>query len=449
MTINVSDFLIKELSLVYKEKKIDISGIFQELNIYDSIFLPCVHGNIVILDAKGLTEELSLDGSENLIVNIQKNKFGSSDDPLTFKKVFRIFKQANRKNVNLTSEAYILHFISEEYILSEQLRVTQSYENTYGNIATSILKEYLNVNLDREIKNGGLFSETIGMKKVVIPNLHPIDAIDWCAKRSLDENESPTFLFFENANGYNFINLAKLLLNSPIAKLNFIPKNIALGDKAEETAFLGVKNFKVLSQFDFLKNVQTGVYAGKFIGFDPITRTIAQREISFDDHYYTMKHSNKTPNLTIVKNKVGKENIEMFDAKQSVYLFGYYRKENEYINENDPESLNFVDDPYKYIFQRKAIIQNFLTQRVQVLLPGNFSITSGVNVELLVPKLGERLKDDDNYDKSLYGKYLIIAAHHSIKPTLHEVVIECASDSTNRESGVIKTAIVDDARYYA
>lgn len=449
MTVNVSGFLIKELSLVYKEKRLDISGLFQELNIYDSILLPCMHGNIVMIDAKGLTDELTLDGSENLIVNIQKNEFGNANDALTFKKVFRIFKQTNRKNVNLTAEAYILHFISEEYILSEQLRVTQSYENTYGNIASSILEDYLGVNLKREIEKGGLFSNTIGMRKIVIPNLHPIDAIEWCAKRSLDENESPTFLFFENMNGYNFVNLAKLLLNSPIAKLNFIPKNISLGDKAEEVAFLGVKDFKVLTQYDFLKNVQNGVYAGKFIGFDPITRTIAQREISFDDHYYTMKHSNKVPNLSVVKNKLGKENIEMFDAKQSVYVFGYYRNENEYINENDPESLNFVDDPYKYIFQRKAIIQNFLTQRVQVLLPGNFSITSGVNVELLVPKLGERLKDDDNYDKSLYGKYLVIAAHHSIKPTMHEVVIECASDSSNRELGVFRTATVDDARYYA
>lgn len=449
MTVNVSGFVIKELVLVYKEKKVDISGLFQELNIYDSILLPCMHGNIVILDAVGLTEKLSLDGSENLIVNIQKNEFGDAKDDLTFRKVFRIYKQTNRKNVNQTSEAYILHFISEEFILSEQLRVTQAYKDPYSKIAISILEDYLNVDIRREVQNGGLFGESIGLKSVVIPNLHPIDAIDWCAKRSLDENESPTFLFFENNKGYNFVNLSKLLSNSPIAKLNFVPKNISLGDKAEETSFLGVKDFKVLSQFDFLKNVQNGVYAGKFIGFDPITRTIAQREITFDDHYYTMNHANRVPNLTVVENKIGKNNTQMFDAKQSVYVFGYYRKENDYINENDPESLNFVDDPYKYVFQRKAIIQNFMNQRVQLLIPGNFAITSGVNVELLVPKRGERLKDDDNYDSTLYGKHLVIAAHHCIKPTLHEVVIECASDSSNRESGVIKTAIVDDARYYA
>ena len=59
MTVNVSGFVIKELILVYKEKKLDVSGLFSELNIYDSILLPCMHGNIVILDALGLTEKLS------------------------------------------------------------------------------------------------------------------------------------------------------------------------------------------------------------------------------------------------------------------------------------------------------------------------------------------------------------------------------------------------------
>ncbi len=59
MTSAVSNFVIKELSLVYKDKKIDISGLFQELNIHDSILLPCVHGNVVILDSRGLTDKLA------------------------------------------------------------------------------------------------------------------------------------------------------------------------------------------------------------------------------------------------------------------------------------------------------------------------------------------------------------------------------------------------------
>jgi hypothetical protein len=309
------------------------------------------------------------------------------------------------------------------------------------------MKDYLDIDIDKQIEDGGLFVESEGLKKVAIPNLHPIDAIDWCAKRCLDINESPSFLFFENNKGYNFVSLSTLLSIAPVASLNFTPKNINLGDKTEETQFLGIKDFKVLSQFDFLKSVQNGVYAGKFIGFDPITRTIAQREITFDDHYNTGEHGNKVANLAVVENVKGLNNTQMFDAKQSVYVFGYYRKDNEFINEKDPESLNYVDDPYKYIFQRRAIVQNLMTQRVQVVLPGNFQITSGVNVKLLVPKLGQFLKNEDNLDKSLYGNHLVIATHHCIQPNKHEVVIEAASDSSNREYGILSSKPIRDAEY--
>jgi hypothetical protein len=406
-----------------------------------------MHGNIVIVDSRGLTDTLALDGSENLIVDIRKNKTDGSESSFTFKKVFRIFRQSNRKNLNQNSEAYVLHFISEEYILSEQLRVNQSYVDTYSDIALSIMQNYLDIDVEKQFDDGAIYGASEGLKKITIPNLHPIDAIDWCAKRSLDNNESPSFLFFENNKGYNFVSLSTLLSIPPVASLNFTPKNLNLGDKTEETQLMGIKDFKVLSQFDFLKSVQNGVYAGKFIGFDPITRTIAQREITFDDHYYTGEHGNKIPNLAVVDNRKGLNNTQMFDAKQSVYVFGYYRQENEYINENDPESLTFVDDPYKYIFQRRAIIQNFMNQRIQATLPGNFQITSGVNVKLLVPKFSQKLNNEDNLDKSLYGNHLIIATHHCIQPNKHEVVIEAASDSSNREYGVLKTTPIEDSDY--
>jgi hypothetical protein len=448
MTSKASDFVIKELSLVYKQKKVDISGLFQELNIYDSIFLPCLHGNIVVVDAKSLTEKLSLDGSESLIVNVQKEKNDKENDAFIFNKVFRVFKQSNRKNINQTSEAYILHFISEEFILSEQQKVSKSFKEKYSEIAKSILEEYLDISIDNELYKGGTFSESVGLKKIVIPNLSPIDAVDWCAKRSLDESESPSFLFFENNNAYNFTTLSQLLSARSVAQLNFLPKNISLLDNQQTNELYGVKEFKVLNQYDFLENVQNGVYAGTFIGFDPITRTIAKRQITFDDHYYTTEHGNQKPNLTVVENKKGQYNTEMYDAKQSVYVFGYYRKENDYINENDPESLNYVDDPYKYIFQRKAIFQNLMSQRVQVLLPGNFELTSGVNVDLLVPKRSEAISNEDFYDRSLYGKYLIIASHHCISPTKHEVVFEAVSDSSNKETEIMRTSPIINEDYF-
>ena len=65
-----TDFVINELSLVTKGGKIDLSNLYEELNIFDSIYKDHLSGNIVIQDATGLNENLVLNGTEILLVII-------------------------------------------------------------------------------------------------------------------------------------------------------------------------------------------------------------------------------------------------------------------------------------------------------------------------------------------------------------------------------------------
>jgi hypothetical protein len=58
------------LALVTKIGIIDLTGMFEELNIFDSIFNPCMTGTILIRDAKGLSNKLSFDGSEILLIEM-------------------------------------------------------------------------------------------------------------------------------------------------------------------------------------------------------------------------------------------------------------------------------------------------------------------------------------------------------------------------------------------
>ena len=94
-----TDFSINELTIVTKQGNIDVSGIYEEINIYDSILTPCMSGSIVIRDAVGLSTNLLFDGSEFLLINI-----GKEDDELSIKRAFRIYKQSERKGQNQSSE---------------------------------------------------------------------------------------------------------------------------------------------------------------------------------------------------------------------------------------------------------------------------------------------------------------------------------------------------------
>ena len=79
------------LSLVTKIGIIDLTGMFEELNIFDSIFNPCMTGSILIRDAKGLSNKLSFDGSEILLIEM-----GKTENQAIIKKSFRVYKQSSR-----------------------------------------------------------------------------------------------------------------------------------------------------------------------------------------------------------------------------------------------------------------------------------------------------------------------------------------------------------------
>jgi hypothetical protein len=429
--ISNSQFKIKKLAIVSKIGPIDISGIFEELNIYDCIFNPCMTGNILIKDSIGLTNKLSFDGSEVLVVEM-----GKTDKEAVIMKTFRIYKQTQRKSINLSSEIYLLNFVSEEFILSQQTRIAESFKETYSKVVEKILKDKLGV------KNNmmGYFEESEGIRNVLIPNKKPFDAITFCSKRALNKTLSPTFLFFENKIGYNFVTLSTLISNKPVHNINFQIKNLA-DDKDE---LMGAIKYEVVSQFDLNKSITSGLYAGTFIGYDLITQSIGIKTSNFDSLYGKNAHANKTPNIGIVTNKLGLKNTEMYDSKVVVFPMDAFGENSAYIKENSPSSIDTANDTYNYKLQRGASFRNILNQRLKVLMPGNFDLTSGLTANLLIPSRSEKARGVDDIDHSLSGKYLIVAARQMITYHKHETIIEVATDSNNREFVYQSTAIQND-----
>ena len=101
---NSSKFEVIELTVVTKGGKVDISRIYEEINLFDSLFVPVMSGIVVINDAIGLSNKLLFDGSESLLINITKT---ASSSVLNFKKAFRIFKQSFRQYPSIYRQLWL------------------------------------------------------------------------------------------------------------------------------------------------------------------------------------------------------------------------------------------------------------------------------------------------------------------------------------------------------
>jgi hypothetical protein len=420
-----TQFHIHELVLVTKGGNIDITKIYEEINIFDSLLTPVMTGNILIKDANGLSSKLIFDGSESLLLHISKDK---DSDIASFKKAFRIYKQSDRVNDSPNSEIFVLNFVSDELMYSDQQKINQSYDLTYTEIVQKILLNYLKISKNN---TGGVFDVSFGIRNVTIPNLRPLDAIEWCAKRAVDVKQAPNFMFYQNLLGYNFASLSNLLTKPDILDINFSAKNTSDSNPLSEIS--SARSFEVIGQTDGIEKTRSGVNAGKFVGFDPTTGTVAKKNINFGDVFSSMKHAEESPNMSAIPNRDGKDSTEMFDSKQTVSFFSAAKQFSSYIKQNAPTILSKLDNTESYLLQRKSILSTLMSKRIKLTMPGNFQLTSGFNVNVQAPNFGKKEKGggDDNIDESLSGKYLIIATRHMIGYDKHETIIEVATTSSS------------------
>jgi hypothetical protein len=295
----------------------------------------------------------------------------------------------------------------------------------YSDIAKKILSAYLKL----ENNERGIIENTSGIKKVVVPNLHPIEAIEWCARRSVDNKNAPSFVFFSNLIGYNYVSLSSLLKKESVLRINFDPKNLSMSDPLAEMS--SARAYELITQNDSIDKIRSGVNAGKFIGFDPVTRSFGEKNITFSDHYKSIEHPNKNPNQTTIYNKDNTTNITSIDSRKVLSVFGTNRKNSSYIKKKDPDSISKIEDYENFAFQRRAIFKNLIAKRMKIVMPGNFQLTSGFNVDVLTSGFNRKSKGSQNEDVSLNGKYLIVAARHTLTNNKHETLIEVATDSTN------------------
>jgi hypothetical protein len=407
--MQLSQFDIKKMVIVSQKNNIsiDVSGIYEELNIYDSVLLNTVSGNIFITDAIGSLKGFDFDGSEYLQLELSKE-----NNLFPYSGTFKIYSQGNKKMVSLASTQYRLNFISMEYIESVKTKVVQHYSDTYSNITKLILKDFLNVPTN---KLKGVIEDSQGVRSVTIPTLEPLDAITWCSKRALDTNDKPTFLFFENSDGYNFTSISNIFKQTPLANINFSPKN-AIDSFGSD--FSGVNDYEVMDQYDFIESVKSGVYAKTYRGYDIARRTYTEfKSDSFKDQVgitAANKEKNKTPygmNL---------------DTAYLSQIVSYFYNSKPVGNEERPE---------KWLLQRESILRNLFSKKIRIEMPGNYTFTSGKLLNVFMPKFSVVTDNDkeNGLEKNLYGKYLIIATRHMMtaQGRTHKTIMDLVTDSTN------------------
>ena len=274
--INASDIAIRKIDISSATGNFSLIPSLTELVIYENIFEPALKGNITFIDSHNLPYKLPMVGEETIDIDISLSGF--DDDSLSIQPpLFHVNSIRDREVVKPKSQLITLELVSEQYMSSIHSKISKSYNNkTISEIVFNIWNIYLNDN------NKTLYIETTDrIEKCIIPNLNPIEAIEWISRRAIPESSSTVnYVFYETVDGSFFISLNTLIDQEPVFTFVIEPR---IGDTAGVTGLargkLRVEKFKFISSFNKNKNIQYGVYASKLITHDIVRKQIHNTNI--------------------------------------------------------------------------------------------------------------------------------------------------------------------------
>lgn len=394
-----------------------------EINIYEDIFVNYISGNLVINDGFGYINALQLDGTERVVLHIKNPNRHES-----IEKVYRLYKISDRKFTSQTNETYILHFCSEELLLSEQKRISKSYKEievykmVYDICLNSLKIPVEKINVE----------ETIGLRSIIIPMYKPFQALNWLCAQGLSKltaEYGTTFLFYENKNGFSFSSLHSLFQQNVYRSFLYELKTINNPDNYKEPdtdrKYNVVLHYEHINNFDKLKAANLGTFNTKVMTFDPMRGLYSQKIFDYKN-FSTLPTLNKVPFETDMLNRFG-DSVDDTTSRYKLVVTTSGQSNNEYIKDKEiviPE--NRIENTVPYRQTQLSLLTN---NKIRIVIPGDVGMTIGCVINFNLPSLSKG-KFESEFDPFYSGRFLVTSVRHIIHEKGFKTVLDICKDSS-------------------
>ena len=407
---------------------LDLKPMMVELSYFEDLYSNFISGQLFINDAQGVMEKMGLHGNEYIRIT-----FGKDDKPeLWIDKIFRIYQVSNRQKLTgFDVEGYVIHFCSDELLLSEQYKVSKSYNGkTISNIVNDILKTYLRVPDTRyRLQN---IETTKGVYSFIVPNFKPFEAINTLSLYAQSATQQGAdMLFFENNEGYNFASLQTLFQKSPYYTYEYRPKNINMKyyDGNIAKGVFNVLGYEILKAFNVVEGISSGTFANRLITIDPLLRRYQITDFNYMKYQDKAKTLNKNPIVNNLKNRFGDA---LYETPQGCLKLAGTNSSWEKIDYIKARPGSVTKDIFSETFfsLRKSQINLANYSRIKLYVAGdpNISVGRTINFNLLSQSPADPT-EDKQLDAYYSGKYLVTAVRHIIQTAGYNTIIEAVKDS--------------------
>ena len=426
--INPSSVNIRKIDLRGATGTFDLSDNFIELSVYENIFQPALTAHIIISDSFNFPAKLPIVGEETLDI-IFSLEGVDDDDASIFLPPMHVNDISSRFMTKPKSQQYSLELVSEQFMNNAHSTISKSYR---GKTVQQIVEDIYLSHLDDEHENAdiGITTEsTDGIENIIIPNLHPHDAIRWLSQRTrAADSNAINFVYFETMSGSRFVSINNLVEQEPI--LTFTQSPAAEDAFKIESLSAGIIKYDKMSfvkQFDKYVNTKRGLYASKLITHDIVKKKIVQHEYKGFNEWFGISHLGIYPPLSNSETEIKKSSRKSFAPPATEFPtidetelgnqvdshIEFYPKHNQMYSLNTGDIYDNKVEDWK--LQRNSHMEIYNGLKVMIECAGISFLKIGSTVKLLITSPETTDRDGtmfDGYEKYLSGKWLVSEIRH-------------------------------------
>jgi hypothetical protein len=386
------------------------------IQIFEDLFSPFISGSLVVKESLDYINLFPFAGEETLDLQISTPSLEKGN----IKGKFYIYKMTDRELLGDKSVVYQLHFISPEAIIDMNKKVSRVFGDKPEVVIDYLTKDEINGLQTKKKVNVEESSKTI---KFISNFWSPTKAIQYVVNGATNKKDSPSYLFFENRDGFNFVTLDSLYSNPVYQEFvydRYTRDNKPSGGDAKNVGqdYKRIDMVSVPLGFDYIDRIKNGLFASKIISYDLTKKQYNVKPFNMFEYFDGSAHLNKY-NVASEKS-IFRTNSTFINYPRANSTFSGFGDATNYRNEQ----------------KRISMIKAAEANKIQIVVPGRCDYTVGqkVNVRLYkVEPLSD--KDEDNLDKMFSGNYLIAAVNHYISRERHECNMELIKDSLMMKVG--------------
>jgi len=416
------------------DRVVDVRALIPEVVFYENLEYPYITGKMLLVDDNSILDLLNFRGTEKITFEIAG--VGNSLDPEIGggdgkEKTFIMTRIEKNVRTNDKTDVFLISLVEEHFFRDKLVKVSKCFTANIETTITEILYSYLNKNVDQSY----LTQSAQGVRKVNIPYLHPLEAVEWLRDRITTEIGAPYFIhssLFDN--NIRVSSLEGFLSQKPFnKKLPFIysssVSSSAEGLSENQRSFL-IEKYKQEITEDTLMMISKGALGSEYANTDVGNGITTRNRFSMRNLLLDMKKTEllaDTSVQTVFDDTQAIDNkfVDEYDSKvyHQITSSGTY---DTFLGYHDVvDSLDHTLK-LKNIALRNALYRNM----VNINVPGVAFMYSKASVGDIMActfnssAADPKVKDaDELIDKQKSGNYLIYATRHMFSGTKHTVSI--------------------------